>query len=95
MTDIMRPAAEIDPEEFSRAKRWRVENDLTMGDLAALTGYSISTISWMERGEEAPRHSGPPRKITPRAWFRYKLLCAAVDIQLKSRKHFTFDWEVG
>ena len=90
---LMQVADPIPPDEFAKAKQWRFANDLTMGDLAALTGYSISTISWMERGEEAPRNSGPSRRVTARAWHRYKLLCAAVDIQLKTRKHFSFNWE--
>ena len=75
--------------EHIRAREWRLSHDLTMADLADLTGWSISSISWMERGQ-SPR-AGQVRKVDPYAWQRYKLCCSAADVQLRKGSN-GFDW---
>ena len=82
-----------------KARQWRERLNLTPKQLADLSGYSVPTIFWFERGLTPPRTrkhmSGLAKEPRERQikWFvflRYKLVCAAVEAQLQSGK--TFDW---
>ena len=72
--------------EHIRAKDWRLRHELTMAELADLTGWSISSISCMERGR-----SGHASAVDPYAWQRYKLCCAAAEMSLRNGSN-GFDW---
>ncbi len=54
-----------------------------MAQLAALIGWSTSSIVWMERGTST--NGG---KLEPRAWHRYKMSCFAADHFLKTKEQF-------
>ena len=74
--------------EPERAQRWRVGNNLTLAELAQLTGFSISAISRFEQGMFQNHGKAGFHKIPQAAWKRYKLVCAAV----ASGASKTFDW---
>lgn len=69
--------------EPAQAKQWRLAHGWTLDQLAELTGYSRPAIYCFERGT-TPK--GTP--IDPYAWFRYKRICAAVELDLNG----TFSW---
>ena len=77
-------------KQHEKAKAWRKRHKLTLAQLAHLTGYGPRNISWMERGETAPNGSSPARPVPPWVWQRYRMMCAGVDAQLRTRK--VFDW---
>lgn len=84
--------------EHEKAREWRKSHELTQVQLAELTGYSSPAISWFERGLTPPRTTnhkagstqGKSRRINGAVWKRYKMVCAAVDRQLRTKKEF--DW---
>lgn len=78
--------------EHERAKQWREAHGLSLDELADLTGYSTITIRWMEKGLRPPRPGTDDRNIAPWVMQRYRLVCAAVDQQLKSGQSFDWDW---
>lgn len=55
----------------ARARAWRQSLRLTQAQLAAALDVSIVTIQNMERG-----HLPGGRPVSPRAWSRYRLMCA-------------------
>lgn len=59
--------------EAGSARLWRNRMNLTMDDLARLTGYSREAIFLFERGHNS---QGKPHAL--HAWRRYKLACMAV-----------------
>lgn len=59
--------------EHVAAKAWRNRMNLTMDDLARLTGYSREAIFLFEKGTNS---QGKPHAL--HAWRRYKLACMAV-----------------
>ena len=85
----------MQPDEHHRARAWRDRHGLSTRELATLTGYSVEAVNWFLRGETPPMRrakGGKPkdRTIAPWVWHRWRLACAAVDHQLRTRK--MFDW---
>ena len=76
--------------EHQKAQAWRRKMGWSIDQLSELSGYSVSSIWWMERGEVAPSASRGVRPVNEFAWQRYKRVCAAVDHEQKTGK--TFDW---
>ena len=85
--------------EHVKAKAWRERLNLTPQQLADLSGYSVPSIWWFERGLTPPRKRNHvageaktprERQITWYVWCRYKMCCAAVEAQIKSEHKF--DW---
>lgn len=77
--------------EYEKAKRWRVRRDLSVRQLAELTGYGERSIWWFERGQSPP--SGSSKKAKPVAdWVfqRYRMACAGVETHIQSGKHFNW-----
>lgn len=78
--------------EHEKAKAWRESLDLSIAQLATLSGYSKEALYWMERGRTPTRKKGSkPGKIDASVWQRYRNVCAGVDAQLRARR--TFSWE--
>lgn len=87
--------------ENKKAQAWREAHDLSIQQLADLTGYSHQSIRWFEKGETPPRtwpgsrqarKSGP---IDAWVWLRFKMACAGVQAQLAALAAGTakmFDW---
>lgn len=80
--------------EHDKARRWREGLGLTLAQLAELTGYSVSAISWFERGltptrayaGQRPAKRGS-REIDPKVWLRFKRTCHSVSTKAK------FNWD--
>jgi transcriptional regulator with XRE-family HTH domain len=79
-----------------RAKAWRESLNLSIADLARLTGYSAVSLHWFEQGLTPPRTAkhiaGKQKsgKIKAAVWQRYRNTCAGVEYQLKAGKKFNF-----
>lgn len=79
--------------EIAAAQAWRVRRDLTMQELADLTGYSVSKIYWAERGLKPPLRSGLRSKpISVKTWERYRKACHYVDLLLQHKPRSEFSW---
>lgn len=80
--------------EHERAKTWRLRHGWTMRQLAELTGYSESSILWMERGLAAPSTNPPSagKPTNPYAWQRYRRVCHSVEIETRKIAQ-PFRWE--
>ena len=81
--------------EHYKAKQWRERLDLSLAQLAELTGYSTITIRWFEKGVTPPRRRAKSgndhdRTIADWVWQRYKRACQAIDHELRTGKGF--DW---
>jgi DNA-binding XRE family transcriptional regulator len=76
--------------EHIRAKAWRKRRNLSVQDLAKLTGYSAETIWAYERGCMTPGEKLPSRPIPEVVWKRFKSCCAGIDAELKH--NFKFRW---
>lgn len=79
--------------EHERAKEWRQRHGWTLEDLSKLTGYSSSALLWFERGLSAPnthRGEATARPTNVFAWQRYRLVCAAVDHQFRTKREFAW-----
>lgn len=78
----MEPPSHDAPEHI-KARYWRDEIvKMTKGEVAELTGFSVSTITDMEAG-----HNRTTKKtIDPDAMRRYRMACAAVTLGVQ------FDW---
>jgi len=63
-----------DAVEAAKAKYWRKARRFTRKDLARVTGYSVRTIGLFEQGYD---QFGRP--LGPRAWNKYRLVCAGLD----------------
>jgi hypothetical protein len=66
-----------------KAKAWREKVGLTVPDLEKLSGFSRESIYDFERDR---RSDGKP--IGEFSWHRYRLVCAAVEQQMKTGKEF-------
>lgn len=72
--------------QHERAKAWRLSRDLSIADLAKLTGYSVPAIYKFEAGyrqdeRQKWRHS-------EWVWQRYRMACSGVEAQLTSGQVF-------
>ncbi len=81
--------------EHTRAQEWRLRLNLTVAQLADLTGYSPKSIYWFERGETPPSRNAKggnanDRQIKPWVYQRYRLACAGAQAQIKAK--VPFDW---
>ena len=78
-------------DEADRARAWRNKLGWSMDKLSELTGYSVSSIWWFERGQSPPpRGSDAPGKINVYSWQRYKRCCHSVAVEQRAGKQF--DW---
>ena len=78
-------------KNHEKARAWRKRRELTIEQLATLTGYGPRAIMWMESGLSPPNQGRKePGPIAKAVWHRYKMLCAAADTQLQTGKKF--DW---
>jgi|HubBroStandDraft_4_1064222.scaffolds.fasta_scaffold00027_43 hypothetical protein len=81
---------------MSKAKQWRESLNLSVAELAKLSGYSAVTIWWAEQGLTPPRTAkhiaGKQKsgKIKPAVWQRYRNTCAGVEAQLRNGKQFNW-----
>jgi predicted transcriptional regulator len=66
-----------------QAKAWRLRRGLTQAQLSELTGYTESMIYKFEAGFQRPNK--PHSEWT---WQRYRMICSAVDHQLRTGKEF-------
>jgi hypothetical protein len=79
-----------------QAKKWREGLQLSIADLARLTGFSEISIRWYEVGKTPPRNNkhmaGPMKsgKIPDNIWKRYRNTCAGVESQLRAGKQFNW-----
>lgn len=78
------------------ARRWRESLNLSIAELARLSGYSEIAIRWAEKGITPPRtaaHIAGKQKskaIPDAVWKRYRNVCAGVEAQIKAGKQFNF-----
>ncbi len=78
--------------EHEKARAWMESHGLTVDQLSELTGYSRAQVYWLLRGVMAPGQAGQnPREMNRYTWERFKNLCHAVDVRLRTGK--TFHWE--
>ena len=82
-------------QEHEKARRWRESRNLSLAQLADLTGYTALSLRWFEKGMTPPKRrekSGRPddRRISEWVWQRYKRACEGVDHQLRTGRRF--DW---
>lgn len=79
--------------EYDRAKNWRLARQLTLEDLAKLTGYSTGAISCFERGTRNPAPGEFSRKpLNPSVFARYKIVCEAIEARMRNPQRKQFDW---
>jgi hypothetical protein len=84
MSNIAESISQDDPPEHERARAWRDRMGLSVMQLEELTGYSREAVYAFEKGKRWDgKHSGF-------SWHRYKLTCAAVELQIATGK--VFDW---
>jgi transcriptional regulator with XRE-family HTH domain len=80
----------------SNAKSWRESLNLSVADLARLSGYSENAIRWAEKGITPPRTAAhiagkqKSKKIPQKVWQRFRNVCAGVEAQLRAGKRFNF-----
>ena len=81
-----------------QARQWRQALNLSVADLAELSGYSQVSIYGFEWGRTPTRtaaHIAGKQKskaIPARIWQRYRNVCAGVHAQLTAGKQF--NWEI-
>jgi len=79
-----------------KARQWRESLNLSIAELARLSGYSQVSLYWLERGLTPPRTAAhiagkqKSKKIPDQVWQRYKNVCAGVDAQIKAGRSFNF-----
>lgn len=71
-----------------QAKAWRERMKLTVQELSDRSGYGLTTIYMFERGmrqdgKQLSEHSAF-------AWERYRLICAAVDKEIRTGRRFAW-----
>lgn len=81
----------IPKAEFERAKLWRTKRNLTLAQLAALSGFSASAIIKFEQGMVGASQTMGAHPVTPRAWQRYKLICLAIESLSRAGRNIE-DW---
>jgi transcriptional regulator with XRE-family HTH domain len=69
------------------AKAWRVKRNLTLDELAELTGYSVPAIRKFEQGS---RNGKAGEMHSEWAMQRYRMACAGAAAQLRTGR--TFEW---
>ena len=79
--------------EHEKARQWRERLGLSKQDLADLSGFSYEAIHLFERGTTPSRtwKNRPPREpqaVNPYVWLRYKRVCQAVDLELRTKEPF-------
>lgn len=77
-------------KEHQRAQAWRESLDLSIADLALLTGYSPLAIRFFEKGETPSRSNAKSGPHSKTAWKRYKNICAGVDAQRRTKRQFNW-----
>lgn len=78
---------------YAQAKAWRHARNLTVDQLAELTGYSPEAIRLYERGVSAAQKVGKTSttsKIPEWRWQRYRMICAGAEAQLQTGN--VFNW---
>jgi hypothetical protein len=79
-----------------KAKTWRESLNLSIADLAKLSGYSEVALRWMEKGLTPPRTNRhmagkmKSRKVPDHIWQRYRNTCAGVEAQLRAGRQFNW-----
>ena len=77
--------------EHDKAKAWMARNNISVDQLAAMTGYGKRSVYWMLRGQSPPNATrAKPALIADWVWQRFEMACAGVDAQLKTGR--TFKW---
>jgi hypothetical protein len=82
--------------QTQKATEWRKAQNLSLDQLADLTGYSKVTLYWYFRGLTPPRtkkHVAGRQKSKPigeAEWTRFRNICAGVEYQLKNGR--MFEW---
>jgi transcriptional regulator with XRE-family HTH domain len=80
----------------TKARAWRESLQLSIADLARLSGYSEISLRWFEAGKTPPRTAAhiagkqQSKAIPANVWKRYRNVCAGVEAQIKARKQFEF-----
>ena len=77
-------------KEHEKAKAWRVKRNLSIPELAELTGYGPRNIAWLEKGLTAPNGQTGAKPVAPWIWQRYRMMCGGVEAQLRSGKEFNW-----
>jgi len=78
-------------KEHEQLSRWMTRHDLSVADLARLTGYSSQALYWNLRGQSPPnRARKKPGPIQPWIWQRFKRCCQGVDVELRTKKEFNW-----
>ncbi len=77
-------------KEHDKARAWREKQELTVANLAGLTGYSRYAIYLFEKGVTAETSERDAGKIDPAVWRRYKLICGGLDAERRSKR--AFNW---
>lgn len=70
-----------------QARAWRERRQLTLDQLADLTGYSVPAIRKFEAGW---RNTKAGVKHSEWTWQRYRMTCAAVEVQLRTGREFAW-----
>lgn len=76
---------------------WRKRLGISLEDFSELSGYSMSSLYWLEQGKTPPRtaaHIAGKQKskdIPAAVWKRFKNVCAGVEMQIRDGKQF--NWE--
>ena len=77
--------------EHERARAWMDSRKISADRLAELAGYGRRSVYWMLRGQSPPNATrSKPVPVADWVWQRFKMACAGVEAQLKSKKEF--DW---
>lgn len=76
-------------DRSKKAADWRKRHNLSIDELADLTGYSREAIYLMER-DVSRRDGKKPARVKDWVWKRWQMACAGVEAQLVANKEF--DW---
>jgi hypothetical protein len=68
-----------------QAKAWRLKRNLTVPQLAKLSGYTESMVWKFEAG-----YARPGLEHSEWVWQRYRMICAGIEAQLRSGR--AFEW---
>lgn len=74
-------------KENQKAKEWRVKHNLSLDQLAELTGYSVPAIRKFEQGA---RNTKIGEKHSVWTQQRYRMACAGAAAQLRTGR--VFEW---
>lgn len=80
----------LDSSEFSKAKAWRLRNEMNPAQLGESIGWSQESVYLFEKGQLPKGRAGG---IKPWTWLRYKRACGDLDAELNGRKRGkVFEW---